>query len=176
MLHYAKTYCSVCWIHLITYLQWTVTDSCNKRCKIRKFESLQCMKVFFSFHFQWVCCYCIKVPLSSQLNRLIDLFWTGTFWAGIALVVVVKAQVLLITLMMALLYSSVLVSHDSEPACTIPGPWNFLILFFTPVLCLPPKCQNVFCEKGLLPRSTQERPSYFHTNVTHQEKLKACTP
>lgn len=41
------------------------------------------------------------------------------FW----IVTVGKTQVLLIILKMAQFYSTVPVSH-SEPACTLPGPWN----------------------------------------------------
>ncbi len=48
-----------------------------------------------------------------------------------------KAQVLLITLTMTLFYSSVTVSRDSDPACTIPKPWKRIqpsfIFLFTPV-------------------------------------------
>ena len=54
-----------------------------------------------------------------------------------------KAQVLAITLTMALFCSSVRASRGREPACTTPGA----VLLFTPLI-LTVTCQNVFCEKG----------------------------
>ncbi len=65
----------------------------------------------------------------ANFRKRIQYFSLQTFW----LVIAGKAQVLLVTLTMALLSLSIPVSHDSEPVCTIQGPetswekWNSAI-------------------------------------------------
>ena len=72
-----------------------------------------------------------------------------------------KAQVLLITLTMALFCSSVPVSHDSVTVSqhtqyqdpeTEAAKWNSAIVSFIIYTCAFPTvtCHNVFCEKGLM--------------------------
>lgn len=82
---------------------------------------------------------------------MLSLFSQRMFWP----VIVGKALT-----MLHLLRSSVPVHCGSEPACAIPGPWNWSSLmefsyhsffFYLHVLFLAVTCQNVFYEKkGLL--------------------------
>lgn len=56
-----------------------------------------------------------------------------------------------ITVTMTLLYCSIPVSHDSEPACAIPVSWNSCFIHFIICTCTFPAvtCYRVVCEKAI---------------------------